>query len=136
MWIDLELMRLPMTQVTKSQPLAGLAFRQLAVASRCIRRSYHLTRAWPWLVLAGLMIGILVLVLPSGGISQFSPDVPSMIECMVMRPSQILVFGLGEPSILSPPEVRRAAVMGSQVSPPPDNLAWDDCNLDDDDSLS
>jgi hypothetical protein len=125
-----------MTQATKVHPLALLAISHLAVPSHCIRSPYHLTRAWPGLALAGLVIGILVLVLPSAGISQFSPDVPSMIECTAMRPSQILVFGLGESSVLSPPEAGQAAVMGPQVSPPPDNLARDDWDLDDDDLLS
>jgi hypothetical protein len=125
-----------MTRATKVLPLALLANRHLAVASRCIRRPYHLTRACQGLALVGLVVGILVLVLPSAALSQFSLDVPGMLECTVMRPPQILVLGLGESSVLSSPEARQVAVMGPQVSPPPDNLVRDDCDLDDDDPVS
>jgi hypothetical protein len=94
------------------------------------------TRAWPGRVLVGLVVGILVLVLPSAGISQFAPDVPSMIECVVMHPPQFPVFGLGESPVLSPPEACQAAGMGPPVSSLHDNLARDDCAFDGDDPMS
>jgi hypothetical protein len=118
-------------------PLRGLlAVRCLAVAAHGCGRSYRCPRAWAGLALAGLVVGILGLVLPSAGISRFSPDVPSMIEGTVMRPPQILVFGSGKSSILPTPEARPMAGMGPQVSPPRDNLVRDDGDLDDDDPSS
>ena len=121
-----------MMREMKGQPRGLLAVRCLAVAALGCGRPDRCTRAWPGLPLAGLMVGILVLVLPSVWGSLPSPDVPSLVECAVIHPPQILAFGWGEASVLNPPEARQA-VMGPQVSSPHDYLAWDDCDLDDDD---
>ena len=118
-------------------PLRGLlAIRCLTVAAHGCGRPDRCTRAWAGLALAGLVVGILGLVLPSAGISQCSPDVAGIIESTVIHPPQILVFGSGESSLVSPPEARPMAVTRPQVSPASDNLAQDDSDLDDDDPSS
>jgi hypothetical protein len=118
-------------------PLRGLlAVRCLAVAAHGCGRAYRRRRAWAGLALAGLAVEILVFVPPSAGLSQFSPDVPGMIEGRVMRPPQIRVFGSSESSLASLPAARPMAVKGPQVSPPHANLARDDGDLDDDDPSS
>jgi hypothetical protein len=118
-------------------PLRGLlGVRCLAGAAHGRSRPDCCTRAWAGLVLVGLVVGILGLVLPSAGISQCSPDVPGIIESTVLHPPQLLVFGSGESSRVSPPEARPTAVTGPQASPAPDNLARGDGALDDDDPSS
>lgn len=116
-------------------PLRGLlAVRCLAVAAHGGGRPDCCTRAWAGLALAGLVVGILGLVLPSAGISQGAPDVPGLIESTVIHPPQLLVVGSGESSLVSPAEARPMAVTRPPVSPPPDTLAEDDGDLDDDPS--
>jgi hypothetical protein len=116
-------------------PLRGLlAVRCLAVAAHGCGRPDRCTRARAGLALAGLVVGILWLVLPSAGISQCAPDVPGILESAVIHPPQILVVGSGESPLLSPPEARPMAVTRPRVSPASDNLAQDDGDLDDDPS--
>jgi hypothetical protein len=125
-----------MIRERKAPPRLLPVVNRLTAAAHGSGRPYHSARAWPGLSLAGLVVGILVLVLPSGWGSPPSPDVPSMVECTVMRPPQILAFGSGASSILSPPRARQAAVMGPQVSAPHDHLVRDAGDLDDDDPPS
>jgi hypothetical protein len=116
-------------------PLRGLlAVRCLAVAAHGCGGPDCCTRAWAGLALVGLVVGILGLVLPSAGISQGAPDVPGILASTLIHPPQSLVVGSGESSLVSPPEARPMAVTRPQVSPPPDTLAQDDGDLDDDPS--
>jgi hypothetical protein len=121
-----------MMRGVKAHPRGLLAARSLTMAALGCRRPDHCARAWPGLARAGLAVGSLMLVLPSVWGSLPSPDVPSLVACMVVSPPPILAFGWGEPSVVSPPEARQAA-MGPQVSAPHDALMRDDCDLDDDD---
>jgi hypothetical protein len=114
-------------------PLRGLlAGRCLAGAAHGGGRPDRCTRAWAGLALVGLVVGILGLVLPSAGISPCAPDGPGIMESTVIHPPQILVFGSGESSFVSPPETHPMAVTRPQVSPAPDTLAQDDGDLADD----
>jgi hypothetical protein len=114
-------------------PLRGLlAVGCLAVAAHGCGRPDRCTRAWAGLALAGLVVGLLGLVLASAGISPCAPDGPGILASGVIHPPQILVVGAGESSLVSPPEARPMAVTRPQVSPAPDNLAQDDGDLDDD----
>jgi hypothetical protein len=124
-----------MMREMKAQPRELLAVRCLMMAALGCRRPDRYTRAWPGLAWAGLMVGILGLVLPSMWGSLPSPDVRSLVECTVRLPPPILAFEWSESAVLSPPEARQA-VMGPQVSSPHDPSAWDNCDLDDDDPSS
>src|SRR5262245_54183099 len=63
-------------------------------------------RAWPGRVLAGVIVGLLVLALPSVRGARPSSAVPSIVEFPVMPPPQILACRRGESTVVSPP--RRA----------------------------
>jgi hypothetical protein len=121
-----------MMREVKAHPHGLLAVRCLTMAALGCRRPDRCMRAGPGLARAGLIVGILMLVLPSVWGSLPSPDVPSMVECMVMSPPPILAFGWGKPSVVSPLEARQTA-MGPQVSAPYDTLMRDDCDLYEDD---
>ena len=119
----------------QAPPRGLLVVRRLAVAALGCGGPYRCMRAWPGRVLAGLIVGLLVLALPSVRGSRPSSDVPGIVEYPVMHPPQILAFGWGESAVLSPPEARQAAT-GPQVPPPQDRLVRDDVDGADDDSSS
>jgi hypothetical protein len=116
-------------------PLRGrLAVGCRAGAAHGYGRPHRCTRAWAGLALAGLVVGILGLALPSAGLSQGAPDVPGIMASTVIHSPQILAVGSGESSLVSPPEARLMAVTRPQVSPAPDNLARGAGDLADDPS--
>jgi hypothetical protein len=119
----------------QAPPRGLVVVRRLAVAALGCGGPYRGMRAWPGRVLAGLIVGLLVLALPGVRGSRPSADVPSIVEYPVMPPPQILAFGWGESAVLSPPEARQAT-MGPQGSPPQDRLVRDDVDCADDDSSS
>jgi hypothetical protein len=93
----------------QAPPRGLLVVRRLAVAALGCGRPYCGMRAWPGRVLAGLIVGLLVLALPGVRGARPSSDVPSIVEYPVMPPPQILAFGWGESAVLSPPETCQAA---------------------------
>jgi hypothetical protein len=116
-------------------PLRGLlAVRCLAVAAHGCGRPDRCTCAWAGLALAGLVVGILGLVLLSAGISPCAPDGPGIMASTVIHPPQILEVGSGESSLVSPPEACPMAATQPQVAAALDTLAPDDGDLDDDPS--
>jgi hypothetical protein len=119
----------------QAPPRGLVVVRRLAVAALGCGRPYRCLRAWPGRVLAGLIVGLLVLSLPSVRGSRPSSDVPSIVEYPVMHPPRILAFGWGESAVLSPPETRQAAT-GPQGSPPQDRPVRDDVDGADDDASS
>jgi hypothetical protein len=119
----------------QASPRGLLVVRRLAVAALGCGRPYRGMRAWPGGVLAGLIVGLLVLALPGVGGSRPSSDVPSIVEYPVMPPPPILAFGWGKSTVLSPPEARLATT-GPQVSPPQDRPVRDDVDGADDDASS
>jgi hypothetical protein len=120
----------------QAPPRGLLVIKRLAaVAALGCGRPYRCLRAWPGRVLAGLIVGLLVLALPGVRGSRPSSDVPSIVEYPVMPPPPILAFGWGESTVLSPTEARLAAT-GPQVSPPQDRPVRDDVDGADDDASS
>lgn len=120
----------------QASPRGLLVVRRLAaVAALGCGRPYRCLRAWPGHVQAGLIVGLLVLALPSVRGSRPSSDIPSIVEYSMMHPSPILAFGWGESAVLSPPEARQAAA-GPQVPPPQDRPVRDDVDGADDDASS
>jgi hypothetical protein len=119
----------------QAPPRGRLVVRRLAVAALGCGRPYRGMRAWPGRVLAGLIVGLLVLALPGARGARPSSDVPSVVESPVMPPPAILACGWGESAVLSPPEARQAAT-GPQVPPPQDRLVRDDVDGANDDASS
>jgi hypothetical protein len=118
----------------QAPPRGLLVVRRLAVAALGCGRPYRRMRAWPGRVLAGVIVGLLVLALPGMRGARPSSDVPSIVEYPVMPPPPILAFGWGESAVLGPPEARQAAT-GPQGSPPQDRLVRDDVDCADGDPL-
>jgi hypothetical protein len=113
-------------------PLLDPTVRRLAVAAHGLRRRPHLTRPWVGLALIGLVVGTLVLGMPSAWIPPPSPDVLRTVTPETMRPPQGPAFGWDASPSLRPPEAHRADMREPPGLLPHGRLALDDCDLEDD----
>jgi hypothetical protein len=128
-----------MRRTTVFPSLTSPAVRRLAMASHCMVRPPHFTRALPLppayglriLALVGLLVGILLLALPPVTIARPAPNLPGQVARAATRSPEIFTFG-SEPSlILTCAGDRLASLLPYRMSPPRDSFALED-DLDDD----
>ena len=106
--------------------------RRRAAAAHGLCRLAPLTRSWVGLALIGLVMGTLVLSLPSAWNPSPSAKVFRTVTHETMRPPQGPAFGGDASPSPSPPSAHRAVLRESPEWLPHGCLTLDDCDLEDD----
>jgi hypothetical protein len=106
--------------------------RRRAAAAHGLCRLAPLTRSWVGLALIGLVMGTLVLSLPSAWNPSPSVNVFRTVTHETMRPPQGPAFGGDASPSPSPPAAYRAVLRESPEWLPHGCLTLDDCDLEDD----